>query len=173
MPSTTRGYRYPSSADDVRPYEDIQFLATDVDADVGAIALRGFVAEVNNNSTPRNSTTAEAIGNTVTLTSPGTTAIYKATYVIAVQSSVAADICRLRIRYQSGVTLTSAGTQARVRTLALTVTGQAVTLVATITGLAAGQWTIGGSIARAAGTGTNSINANGTDEEYLLIERTN
>jgi hypothetical protein len=31
MGTTARGLRYPSSADDVRPYEDIQFLAEDVD----------------------------------------------------------------------------------------------------------------------------------------------
>lgn len=30
MPTTSLGFRYPSSTDDVRPYEDIQFLATDV-----------------------------------------------------------------------------------------------------------------------------------------------
>jgi hypothetical protein len=34
MATTPRGYRYPTSADDVRPYEDIQFAATDIDTDV-------------------------------------------------------------------------------------------------------------------------------------------
>jgi hypothetical protein len=39
VPTTpNRGYRYPSSTDDVRPYEDIQFLATDVDTDMAAVA---------------------------------------------------------------------------------------------------------------------------------------
>lgn len=33
-----RAYRYPASTDDVRPYEDIQFLATDIDTDVAALA---------------------------------------------------------------------------------------------------------------------------------------
>jgi hypothetical protein len=37
MPATSRGYRYPSSTDDVRPYEDIQFLATDLDTDITAV----------------------------------------------------------------------------------------------------------------------------------------
>lgn len=42
MSDTTgnRGYIYPQSTDDFRPYEDIQALAVDVDDDVGAIALK-------------------------------------------------------------------------------------------------------------------------------------
>jgi hypothetical protein len=45
MPTTaSRAYRYPSSTDDVRPYEDIQFLATDVDTDVQAIYAPAWVA---------------------------------------------------------------------------------------------------------------------------------
>lgn len=39
MPTTpNRAYRYPASTDDVRVYEDMQFLATDVDTDVAAVA---------------------------------------------------------------------------------------------------------------------------------------
>lgn len=39
MPTTpNRAYRYPASTDDVRVYEDLQFLATDVDTDVTAVA---------------------------------------------------------------------------------------------------------------------------------------
>lgn len=37
MPTTSRGYRYPSSSDDVRPYEDIQFLADDINNDVTSL----------------------------------------------------------------------------------------------------------------------------------------
>lgn len=32
-----RAYRYPASTDDVRVYEDLQFLATDVDTDMAAV----------------------------------------------------------------------------------------------------------------------------------------
>lgn len=46
MATTTRGYRYPTSADDVRPYEDLQFLATDVDADMANVD-RGPVGKSN------------------------------------------------------------------------------------------------------------------------------
>lgn len=57
MPTTSRGYRYPSSTDDVRPYEDIQFLASDVNTDVAALAappiavLRQTVAQTLTNGT--------------------------------------------------------------------------------------------------------------------------
>lgn len=37
MPTTPNGLRYPASTDDVRPYEDIQFLATDVDTKLTGI----------------------------------------------------------------------------------------------------------------------------------------
>jgi hypothetical protein len=38
MPTTpNRAYRYPASTDDVRPYEDLQFLATDIDTDMAAV----------------------------------------------------------------------------------------------------------------------------------------
>lgn len=42
MSSTTsnRGYTYPQSTDDFRPYEDIQTLATNVDADMAAILAK-------------------------------------------------------------------------------------------------------------------------------------
>jgi hypothetical protein len=42
MAATTanRGYTYPQSTDDFRPYEDIQELAQDVDVDVDAIEAR-------------------------------------------------------------------------------------------------------------------------------------
>ena len=39
-----RAYRYPLSTDDVRPYEDLQFLATDVDTDVNTLYAAAWVA---------------------------------------------------------------------------------------------------------------------------------
>lgn len=45
MPTTSnRAYRYPSSTDDVRPYEDLQFLASDVDTDVQGLYNPSWVA---------------------------------------------------------------------------------------------------------------------------------
>lgn len=42
--TANRAYRYPLSTDDVRPYEDLQFLASDVDADVQLLYLPAWVA---------------------------------------------------------------------------------------------------------------------------------
>jgi hypothetical protein len=132
-----------------------------------------FVADVTNNSTPRSSGGGETIGNTITLTSPSTSARYRVLWVGAVQSTVTADIGRLRIRYQSGASLTTSGTQVRIVTYSIqqATKGQQFAIAATITGLTAGQWTVGGTIQRASGTGTNTVSANSTDEEYLLVER--
>lgn len=38
--TSNRGYTYPQSTDDFRPYEDIQELAEDVDTDVAALVAR-------------------------------------------------------------------------------------------------------------------------------------
>ena len=46
MPTTpNRAYRYPASTDDVRVYEDLQFLATDVDTDMAAVAVANSVVD--------------------------------------------------------------------------------------------------------------------------------
>lgn len=42
--TTNRAYRYPLSTDDVRPYEDLQFLAEDVDTDVQGLYAPAWVA---------------------------------------------------------------------------------------------------------------------------------
>jgi hypothetical protein len=175
MGLTPRLYRYPGSADDVRPYEDLQFLATDIDTDVGQLALRGHVAEEVNNSVNRVSTTAEVVAASETITSPGTSAIYLALWMGSFVGSVVTDIARLRIRYETGPTLSITGTQARIQScVPQTVSkAQPFMLFKTITGLAAGQWTIGGTVQRFSGTGTCSVVGAATDEEGLEIIRLN
>src|SRR3954470_5053983 len=132
-----------------------------------------FVGELVNNSLNRTSTTVEVIGNTITLTSPGTTARYDILWTGTYVGSVVTDVARLRIRYQSGTSLTIAGTQLRIITAAPATAnkGQQFVLAATLSGLAAGQWTIGGTIQRASGSGNNSVSGGATDEEYLKILR--
>jgi hypothetical protein len=175
MALTPRLYRYPTSADDVRPYEDLQFLATDVDTDVGLLALRGHVQDDVNAATNRISTTVEVVGSFKTVTSPGTSAIYLALWMGSFVGSVLTDIARLRIRYQSGATLTIAGTQARIQSCVPQTVNKAqpFMLFAKITGLAAGDWSIGGTVQRFSGTGTCSVVGASTDEEALEIIRLN
>lgn len=58
-----RLYRYPLSTDDVRPYEDLQFLATDVDTDVQALYAATWVAYNAPTLTWTSSGSAPAVGN--------------------------------------------------------------------------------------------------------------
>jgi len=61
--TANRAYRYPQSTDDVRPYEDIQFLATDVDTDVQALYAAAWVAFNSPTLVWSANTTAPALGN--------------------------------------------------------------------------------------------------------------
>lgn len=132
-----------------------------------------FVGELVNNSLNRTSTTVEVIGNTLTFTSPGTSARYDILWLGTYVGSVVTDVARLRIRYQSGTSLTTSGTQLRINTAAPATAnkGQQFVLAATLSGLSAGQWTVGGTIQRASGSGNNSVSGGATDEEYLKVLR--
>jgi hypothetical protein len=135
-------------------------------------AFSAFVGESRNNSTNTTSTGTEAIGTTVTWTAVAG-ARYKVSWYGSVQSNVSADIGRVRIRHQSGVSLTSGGTQDAIRTYVSTSgEGKMQTLIATISGLTGGtQYTAGSTIQRITGSGTNQINGNATDDAYTLVER--
>lgn len=61
--TANRAYRYPLSTDDVRPYEDIQFLATDVDADVQALYAATWVPYNSPTLAWTGSATNPALGN--------------------------------------------------------------------------------------------------------------
>lgn len=65
MTATTanRAYPYPLSTDDVRPYEDIQALASAVDTDVQALYAASFVAWSSPSLTWLGSSTNPALGN--------------------------------------------------------------------------------------------------------------
>ena len=64
MPTTpNRLYRYPASTDDVRPYEDLQFLATDVDTDFQAFYAPAWVAFNSPTLTWTGSVANPALGN--------------------------------------------------------------------------------------------------------------
>lgn len=61
--TANRLYRYPLSTDDVRPYEDIGFLASDVDTDVQALYAAAWVAFSSPTLTWTGSSTNPALGN--------------------------------------------------------------------------------------------------------------
>ena len=131
----------------------------------------GYVGQSTNSTTNITSTGTEAIGPTVTLTASAA-AIYKITWTGTTQSSIAGDIARIRLRAQSGASLTSSGTQFRIQTVKNETANASLpsAIIATVTGIS-GQYTVGASIQRVNGTGTFQINGNSTDESYLLVER--
>lgn len=143
-------------------------------ADLNDLATRGYIDEQRNNSTIHTSTGTETICQTSTITSVGSSARYRVTWNFSLQSNVAADAGRVRIRHLSGSSLTTSGTQDAIQTYNIQQANKGQSgnvLIATITGLAAGTWTVGGTLQRTSGTGTNQVNGTSTDEEYLLVER--
>lgn len=61
--TANRAYRYPLSTDDVRPYEDIGFLASDVDTDVQALYAAAWVSFNSPTLTWTGSSTNPSLGN--------------------------------------------------------------------------------------------------------------
>lgn len=136
-------------------------------------SINTFVGETTNATTSRNSTGTEVIGTTVTFTAV-TGARYKYTWTSSFQSTIGLDTARLRLRDQTGASLTTGGTQRRITTQRATAStsSEPFSITCTVSGLTGGsQYTAGGTMQRAAGTGTCTVNGNSTDEEYFLVER--
>lgn len=135
-------------------------------------AFTPYIGEVRATTT-RSSTGTEVICATVTFTAV-TGARYKVSWYGGVSSTANGDVPRLRIRHQSGASLTTGGTQDASSLQVIQGTNQTTPYVqiATVSGLTGGtQYTIGGTLQRFAGTGTNQISSSVGDEEYLLVER--
>lgn len=151
---------------------DITEAANDHEDRVGVLETGSYVGEDTEATTNTTSTGTETFsGATVTFTASSTER-YKVTFSASVFSTVLGDVSRLRIRYQSGASVTSSGTQVKIKTTRHEVasSGQDFSIFGTFTGVS-GQYTVGVSIQRVAGTGTCTISANSTDEVYILIER--
>lgn len=137
----------------------------------GWYAGPGFVAEslVTANTL---STGTEVFANTITFTSPSVNDRYKLTWAGSWFSTVVSDILYLRLRYQAGAAVTSAGTQMRINTARVLSANNGLpgTLVATVTGIT-GQHTVGVSAQRSSGTGSAGIAGSANDHSYLLLER--
>lgn len=116
---------------------------------------RGFVGVSRATSNSGAIGTTETVTDTITFTAVAGRR-YKLTADFAYDGSSAGDQYYLRMRYAAGASLTSAGTQFGIREFAVPVTGIRVPLVMheTVTGIAAGQTTIGISLVRASGAGT-------------------
>lgn len=132
---------------------------------------KGFVAENVRSVGSGTFTTLETIIDTITFTAIAGVR-YKLTWIGNGQSS-ATDLLEVRMRYQAGPALTTAGTLFYNGTFAVQIAGKSVSLAytKTVTGIAAGQTTIGvGMFRSAGGTGTVQSFASATSQAVLLLE---
>lgn len=120
-------------------------------------------------------TTTETLIDSITFTSAGPSARYELAWSGNLVVGAANDTIRFRMRYKAGATLDSAGTAfhnvRRSNNSTSDVADQY--LVRTVTGIPAGQTTIGVLGVRDAGTGTATIQgAPSTQERMLTLKRT-
>lgn len=134
--------------------------------------LPGWVGESTRSSAVNlGSPNTETVLQSLTFTADSA-ARYKITAVQSVQSSVAADLMQLRLRWQAGAAVTSAGTEVLTQLINQDIAGkgQIITSVITVTGLS-GQVTVGVTAVRAGGTGAISSFGNVQQTNTLLVER--
>lgn len=129
---------------------------------------------VNDNTRVVNSagfTTTETVTDSLTFTAIAGVR-YKLTFTGWAQSTIANDLVQVRFRYQAGAVLTAAGTQfaSQQPNCDIANRGTEVVMIKPVTGIAAGQTTIGVTMVRSSGTGTISSAGSAVQESYLLLE---
>lgn len=133
---------------------------------------KGFVADATRSSSTAGFTNVEIVTDSFSFTSGGPTIIYKLSFVGSVQSTIANDLAQARFRWQTGGTLTTAGTQFATITINCDVAGRgaSVTFFKTVTGIPAGTASIGVTMVRNAGTGTLTSVGSVNQDNYTLLE---
>jgi len=134
---------------------------------------KGYVGEsarIVNSAGFTNAT--EIITDSITFTSLGPTIRYKLSFYGNCQSTVGNDAVSIRFRYQAGAALTIAGTQFDISELTMPTIVRSFPLVRsrTVTGIAAGQTTIGVGMIRVLGTGTLTSTGAAGQVNYSLLE---
>lgn len=134
--------------------------------------IKGFVNDATRSSNSAAFTTSEIITDSLTFVSAGPTTRYKLSYTGNCLSTISNDIVAVRLRYQAGGSLTTAGTlfDASEQTMTLTVRAFPVNRFKTITGIAAGTTSIGVGMVRALGTGSLTSTGAAQQQNYLLLE---
>lgn len=129
-----------------------------------------FIDEVTRTSTVP-AFTAETLLDQITFNAASNVR-YRLTWVGTMQSTVAGDGMGLRMRWKTGATLDSTGTLVTEREINADVInkGMVYTLVQTITGITAGQTSIGVLGVRHSGTGNLSSFADATRNISTLLE---
>jgi hypothetical protein len=170
MPTTSRGYPYPNPGDPADVPADIQALATALNTDVGGITPL-IQAKIKTASVTANSTT-EVVIDSITWTAV-TGESYMLMYDTSYQGTIVGDILELRMRYKAGATVDATGTQFGIKRSRIEVanSGNPLAMHRVVTGIAAGQTTIGVTINRQAGTGVVQATGTATDEGALTLVR--
>ena len=170
MPTTTRGYPYPNPGDPANVPADMQALATAIDTDMtGATLLVQSKLKVAN--TTANSTT-EVFIDSITFT-----AVTGETYLLMIdgnyQGTTVADILEHRFRWAAGASVTAAGTLFGSKRTRIEVANSSTpfSMHRTVTGVTAGQATIGVSINRQSGAGTVQVDGAATNEFVMTLLR--
>lgn len=134
---------------------------------------KGYVTDLTRVVNSSSFTTTETVLDFVTFTAQ-TGAFYKLTWNGNLRSSIAADVALVRFRWQAGPTLTTAGTQWYIVQLnfpnAVANQAPAFNFCKVISGIPAGQTSIGVTAIRATGSGTLSSLGSGTWEVNTLLE---
>lgn len=171
MPTTARGVFYPLSSAAVRIWEILQQTAESVDDAIDAAST--WVAEDERTTSSSTITTTETVVQFVSFTSASTTARYKITALQSTQSSVADDTIQVRLRWASGGTVTTAGTQiASVLPNADKAgRGNSVTITKTFVPGVAGTVTVGVTVVRSGGTGNIISFGSAQMVNTILVEK--
>lgn len=131
--------------------------AQDLADELAAATFPTLIGTTTRSSASSGFTTTETVLDYVTFT-----AVAGATYQLwcstSLQSTVAADLIRFRMRYLAGASLTTSGTEFHVVTLNADIAakGQYISTMRPVSGIAAGQTSIGVTAVRDTGTGTIS-----------------
>lgn len=130
-----------------------------------------FVDEIVRTSSVGPFTTTEQLLDQITFTSPSSLLRWKLTWVGTIQSSVAGDGMRLRLRWEEGTTLTSSGVLFNQKEVNSDVInkGMPLTIVKTVTGLI-GEVSIGVLGVRGSGSGNLTSFADSAREISTLLE---
>jgi len=131
----------------------------------------GYVDETTRTSSVGPFTNTETLLDQITFSAVAG-ARYKLTWDGTVQSSVANDLVALRPRWKAGATLDSAGTLFTEREVNIDIAarGMGRTVVATVTGITAGQASIGILAVRTGGTGNITAFGDATRKVTTLLE---
>lgn len=164
----------PEDGDELDPAwgTDVTDSANDHEDRVTELEAGSYIGEDTEAATSASSSGTEAVSLAAVTFTADSASRYRIIAVGTHASTVLGDIARLRIRIQSGASVTSSGTQLRIITVRAEVANSGATfcIVATVTGLS-GQHTAGVSVHRVVGTGAFTINSNATDETYVGVER--